>query len=128
VQRYDGTSWTTETTGLAISEYLYGLAAAPGAAAPEWAVGSGGTILRRDASAGSWSQTSSGTTKFLYDVWCASATEAWAVGDGGTILRWDGSAWKPEGSGTSAALNGVWGSLALGVWAVGANGVIVRHQ
>lgn len=50
-----------------------------------WAVGPGGTILRR--SAGSWSQVSSGTDIQLIGVWGTGTGQVLAVGENGTILR-----------------------------------------
>ena len=72
-----------------------------------FAVGDGGTILRRQNNI--WTAMASGTTMNLRGVWGASATNVWAVGEGGTILRFDGNAWSPLG-GVTADIHAVWGS------------------
>lgn len=82
-----------------------------------FAVGAGGTILRRQA--GTWSAMSSPVTTDLRGVWAASATAAWAVGSAGKVLRWDGSTWAVAGPTTSVTLDAVWGTSATDVWVVG---------
>ena len=82
-----------------------------------FAVGTGGTILRRQG--GAWTAMTSGTTANLRGVWAASATDAWAVGAGGTVLHWNGTAWAAAGPSTTTNFEAVWGAGANDVWAVG---------
>ena len=56
-----------------------------------FAVGDGGTILRRQNNA--WTKMTSGTTSNLRGVWGASGSDMWAVGEAGTVLHWNGTTW-----------------------------------
>jgi hypothetical protein len=125
VVRYDGTTWTTGTSGTTQHLYaVWGSGSAPGAAI--FAVGDGGTILSFDGT--SWHSQSSGTTQPLYAIWGASAADVFAVGGGGTILHYDGNAWTSQNSGSPQALRAVWGSSGNSVYAVGDGGAIVRYD
>jgi len=83
------------------------------------AVGDGGTIIRRDATA--WTAMTSGTTQNLHGVWAASATDAWAVGNAATLVHFDGTSWTTVAVPAllGADLSAVWGSSGSNVWAVG---------
>jgi hypothetical protein len=81
-----------------------------------FAVGDGGTILRRRD--GAWTVMESGTTANLRGVWAASATDAWAVGEAGTVLRYDGSGWSPL-DGIELDLQVVWGASPTDVFLAG---------
>ena len=82
-----------------------------------FAVGDGGTILRRRNNA--WTAMTSGTIKNLRGVWAASSSDVWAVGEAGTVLHFTGSTWAPVSSGQPSDINAIWGSSASDVWAVG---------
>jgi hypothetical protein len=86
-----------------------------------FAVGDGGTILRRTN--GAWAAMSSGTTSKLRGVWGASSSDVWATGLSGTILHFDGTAWSPV-TVTSSEIDGVWGSSSSDVWFVGQGTVL----
>lgn len=87
-----------------------------------FAVGDGGTILRRVN--GVWTQLASGTTRNLRGVWAASSSDAWATGQAGTVLRWNGSAWSPV-TGLTSDVDAVWGSSSTDVWLAGSG--VVTH-
>jgi uncharacterized repeat protein (TIGR01451 family) len=70
---------------------------------------------------------SSGTGKYLFDVWGSSGSDIFAVGDAGTILHYDGLGWSPM-SGTGAELRAVWGSSGSDVFAVGSAGFILHYD
>src|ERR1044071_6667232 len=58
-----------------------------------FAVGDGGTILRRNND--TWTAMTSGTTVKLRGVWGTSSWDVWATGLSGTILHFDGTSWSP---------------------------------
>jgi hypothetical protein len=86
-----------------------------------FAVGDGGTILRRNSDG--WTAMSSGTSCKLRGVWGASSSDVWATGLGGTILHFDGTAWSPV-TVTSSEIDAVWGSSSSDVWFVGQGTVL----
>ncbi|MBN1770462.1 MAG: hypothetical protein JXB32_04305 [Deltaproteobacteria bacterium] len=96
------------------------------------AVGTGGTVLRRNAAGTALEALASGTTETLRSVWALSATEAFAVGDGGTILRWDGTAWttmsSPADPWAGRRLDGVWAGSPTSAFAVGEGGLLLRYD
>ena len=83
------------------------------------AVGDGGTILHRDATA--WTAMTSGTTQNLRGVWAATTTDAWAVGAAATLVHFDGSTWTTVAVPAllGADLSAIWGSSGSDVWAAG---------
>jgi hypothetical protein len=87
-----------------------------------FAVGSAGTIIRRQN--GTWTTMTSNSTATLRGVWASSGTDAWAVGSAGTILRWNGSTWSAVTGITGIDLEAVWGSSATDVWMVGSTTVV----
>ena len=97
-----------------------------------WAVGgsaavngAGGIILHYNGTA--WSPAASGTTRDLYGVWGASASDVWAVGSFGTILHFDGTSWTAgTSSGITLFLGSLWGSSATDIWIVGGQGTILH--
>ncbi len=82
-----------------------------------FAVGDGGTILRRHDTA--WTALPSGTTHNLRGVWGASASDVWAVGEAGTVLHFTGSTWDPVPGVSTTDINAIWGSGPSDIWAVG---------
>ncbi len=118
ILRYDGTSWSSMTSGT--TKHLYGVwGSGP---SNVFAVGADGTILRYDGT--SWSSMTSSTPNNLYGVWGTAANNVYAVGAGGKILKYDGSTWTSKTGPTPTStynqdLHGVWGSSAQNVWAVG---------
>jgi hypothetical protein len=86
-----------------------------------FAVGDGGTILRRVN--GIWTPLLSGTTSNLRGVWAASSSDVWAVGVAGTVLRFNGTAWSTIAGVTTSDVDAVWGSSATDVWLVGSGQV-----
>ncbi|MBN1342486.1 MAG: hypothetical protein JXQ73_07390 [Phycisphaerae bacterium] len=121
ILRYDGSTWSTMTSGTTISlRDVWGTG-------PNdvFAVGYGGTILRYNGA--TWSPMTSGTTRGLYAVWGSAANDVFAAGESGTVLHYDGTAWSSMESGTSVQLNGVWGSGPSDVYAVGEDGTILHY-
>lgn len=122
ILHYDGSSWSSMTSGTSLS--LYAVWGTSGAHVI--AVGDQGTILRYDGS--SWSSMASGTTAALNAVWGSAPHNVLAVGANGAILRYDGSSWSAMASGTSKSLYGVWCSSATSAFAVGDTGIILRYN
>lgn len=94
-----------------------------------WAVGSNGTIQRRDARTGAWLPLppSDGGSGTLFGVWARSADEVWIVGERGTVRRWDGAGLRTLSSGATGALLAVTGDRASGeVWIGGQGGRVLR--
>lgn len=89
-----------------------------------WAVGSAGTIFKRDAAG--WQQQVPQSGKMLFGVWGNGSDSAWAVGNAGFILNWNGSSWINQTGVTVNTLYGLWGSAADNVWAVGASDAVAR--
>jgi len=87
------------------------------------AVGTAGRAFARTA--GTWAQTTSGTSQALEAVWGTSATDAWAVGRSGIALRWDGTTWTRTPSSVTALLSGLWGDAANRYFAVGSGGALI---
>ncbi|MEO7735276.1 MAG: WD40 repeat domain-containing protein, partial [Kofleriaceae bacterium] len=89
-----------------------------------FAVGDGGTILRRQ-NGNAWTQMTSGTTANLRGLWASSSTDVWAGGVGGVILHYDGTAWSPV-TGATSDVDAVWGSGSNDVWFCGSGTVLRR--
>ncbi|NPV60693.1 MAG: hypothetical protein HPY75_13680 [Actinobacteria bacterium] len=129
IYRYDGASWSVDSTFHQFKRGLFGVASLD--ASHTWAVGAGGLIIfnnnYNDSKA--WAAQGGGVTSSnLRDVVALSASNVWAVGDGGTILHYDGSSWSPQTSGTAVALRGVAAADASNVWAVGDGGTILHYD
>lgn len=90
-----------------------------------WAVGFGGTIVRRTG--GVWA-TSPVVAPTLTGLWGSSPGSVWAVGSGGTVLRWNGTAWLPAATGIENTFDllSVTGISVDEVWAVGTRGGVFR--
>lgn len=86
-----------------------------------FAVGDGGTILRRTSN--TWTAMPSPTTKNLRGVWAASSSDVWAGGVTGTILHFDGTAWSVVPVASTADVDAVWGSSSSDVWFAGSGTV-----
>ena len=123
ILHYDGSSWSSQTSGTVNNLYsVWG-----SSASDVFAVGALGTILHYNGS--SWSSQTSGTTKNLYGVWGDGSNDVFAVGASGTILYSsdNGSTWTSQTSGTTKNLYGVWGTASNNVFAVGASGTILQY-
>jgi hypothetical protein len=86
-----------------------------------YAVGDGGTILRRRANA--WTKMTSNTNANLRAVWGSDGSHVWAVGGGGAIDFFDGTTWTVQTGVTTSDLEGIWGSSATDVWVCASNAV-----
>lgn len=120
-------TWCTETSP--VTSLLHGVWAV--SASDVFAVGDGGTILRRTG--GAWSAMASGSSSSLRGVWALSSSNVWAVGttvsassSTGTILRFNGTSWSTVTPGITlpSSLDAVWGSSANDVWLVGSGTVL----
>ncbi|HEU4727302.1 MAG TPA: hypothetical protein VFT22_05425 [Kofleriaceae bacterium] len=105
-------TWCAESAPIASTINLRGVWAI--SAEDVFAVGDGGTILRRTG--GAWTEMASGTTSKLLAVWGSSGSDVWAVGVSGTVLHFDGTAWSTLPSFTTSDLDAVWGSGSSDVW------------
>jgi hypothetical protein len=97
---YDGTSWTTMSSGTAYQflENVWG-------SGPNdvFAVGADGTILHYDGT--TWTEVAAGITgHWLYGVWGSASNDVFAVGDGGTILHLN-SAIETTAAGTDGVID-----------------------
>ena len=108
-------TWCVESAPIAPTLLLRSVWAAD--ANSVFAVGDGGTILRRTN--GAWETMASGTTQTLKMVHGTSASNVWAVGFSGTALRFDGVSWAPVSVGTTANIQAVWLSSASDIWMAG---------
>jgi hypothetical protein len=115
------TTWTPESSGVTTA-----LNAVWGPDPSDaYAVGAGGTILRRSASG--WSAIDSGVHTALYGVWGSSVSDVYVVGAMGTILHTtDGIHFVPSLA-PNADLYGVWGNGRGDVFVVGAGGTLLHH-
>jgi hypothetical protein len=119
ILNYNGTSWSSQTSGTIKNLYsVWG-----SGASDVFAVGAYGTILHYNGT--SWSSQTSGTTKNLYGVWGTASDNVYAVGASGTILRYV-SSWSSQTSGTANNLYSVWGNDATDIFTVGASGIILH--
>jgi photosystem II stability/assembly factor-like uncharacterized protein len=77
---------------------------------------------------GRWTPQSSGTSRFLKDLFFVDAQRGWVVGDGGTILHTanGGSTWISQTSGVAATLEGISCVGGMYCWAVGDGGRILK--
>lgn len=110
-------TWCVETSPAAV--LLHGVWAVT--ADDVFAVGNGGTILRRTSD--TWAAMPSPTTNNLRGVWAASSSDVWAGGVSGTILHFDGSAWSVKTVASTADVDAVWGSSSTDVWFAGSGTV-----
>ena len=97
-----------------------------GANGPLFAVGFGGTVVRR-TSAGAWVPEAVPSAGDLYGISGNSATDIVAVGDTGSILRYDGSTWRKDASPTRRLLRSSWSGGGQHIL-VGEQGTIVRSN
>lgn len=102
ISRFDGTTWAREN--VTVPGNLEWAAAAEQSV---YAVGTGGLIMRRDASG--WTTMPSGTTRDIRTVSAWSASDVWAAGDGRTVLRLVNGAWQraPEIPGAATDCAGI---------------------
>ncbi len=108
-------TWCVETPPDGVTGLIHAVDAAD--ANDVFAVGDGGTILRRQN--GAWTKMTSNTTENLRAVWVHSSTNVWAVGQNGTVVRWDGSTWTVDTNAPDLSYAGVWGAAPDDVWMIG---------
>ncbi len=86
-----------------------------------FAVGDGGTILRRVS--GTWTSMTSPTTNNLRGVSGLSSSDVWACGSAGTVVHFNGTSWSLV-SGPTSDLESVWPATSTGVWFTGSTSVL----
>ncbi|HWP38354.1 MAG TPA: hypothetical protein VNL18_12455, partial [Gemmatimonadales bacterium] len=128
IYRYNGTSWSLETT-VATSQ----IRAIWGASESDvWAVGGSGGIFHYNGS--TWAaDPASGvvTTVTLFGVWGSAPNDVWAVGASGVVLHYDGTSWTAVNPAAASGISfwgGVWGSSRDTVFAAGTGGNIIRYD
>jgi hypothetical protein len=111
-------AWATESSGSRL-EGVFGFGD------DVFAVGAGGTILRRDPATSTWNPMTIAASDDFYDLWGPAADDLWTVGE--AIAHFDGAGWVRQAvPGGGGLLRGVHGSAADDLWAVGDGGTIVR--
>ena len=117
------------------STNFYGVWTIDADAGTAWVVGSGSSIRRFDAVAGTFDrpeEVPSSFTTALFDVWGLTPNDVWAVGDDGAVFHYDGAVWSALESGTRNQLERVRarvlpdGSRELII--VGGDGTVLRHH
>src|SRR5206468_1934584 len=110
-----------------------------------FAVGDGGTVLRRVG--GAWWRVPTSTSENLRGAWTSPTGVLWAVGDEGTILSFDfphaciddgmQDGRETDVDCVDACTHGIWGTSDLSrvwgtadndAWAVGSGGVILHYD
>ncbi|KPA15074.1 hypothetical protein MHK_004719, partial [Candidatus Magnetomorum sp. HK-1] len=120
ILHYDGSNWTSMTSGTANQlNDVWGTSAND-----VFAVGSTNTILHYDGT--SWASMT-GSSHFL-GVWGTSGNDVFTVGSSGTILHYDGSSWSTMTSGTTSPLKSVWGTSGSDVYVVGDAGAMFYYD
>ena len=87
-----------------------------------WAVGTNGTVCRRDGL--DWACGETGEPVKYGGVWGVRSDDVFVVGGGGTIRHWDGSTVFDWSSPTTSDLTDVWGIGEEVVFAVGFGGTV----
>ena len=82
-----------------------------------FAVGNGGTILRR-VNGNDWFAMSSGTTTNLTTVWGSSSSDVWVGSTSSLVLHYDGTSWS-QISAPISNVDSIWGSSSSSVWFIG---------
>ncbi|HKP56410.1 MAG TPA: hypothetical protein VJV78_06815, partial [Polyangiales bacterium] len=122
IARWNGTIWSTESTG-AVGSVLNGVWAS--ASGTVYAVGSGGSIYRYNGS--SWSSFSGPpTSSNLNGIWGSDANHLWVVGDSGAAFYWDGADWVDHSmvsdvNNSIGALLSVWSADGETIWVTNSN-------
>jgi photosystem II stability/assembly factor-like uncharacterized protein len=128
-----GSTWTTQTSGVAVNRALRGVSMA--SAQTGWAVGDIGIVKKTANGGATWTDETKTTTQ-LNDVYAVDANHAWAVGavaGGFSTVRATvdgGSTWTTQTVPTTSTLNAVHfvdtqNGYAVGV-AVGGRGIIIK--
>ena len=114
---YDGTAWTTLTSGTTAP-----LRAVWGASpADVFAAGNGGVVLHFDGT--NWNPLGSGTTTTLMALWGTSGSEVYALNSGGALFRYNGSGWSALGANPALSSRLLAGTSGSDLYAVGSGGM-----
>jgi len=104
------------------------LRAVSGNAREVYAVGDGGTILRREDD-GAFVAEKAPTRQNLLGIWVAKKRGvAFAVGEHGTLIQRDAKGWRTIPTATKSRLNAIWGENPKRVLIVGAAGKTLRFD
>jgi len=91
-----------------------------------WAVGEGGTVLRRRE--GRWLAAETITSASLRAVSATAPNDVWIAGGGGTVVHFDGARLTAVESGTTTTLRGAFARAPNDVWFVGESGEILHFD
>ena len=122
IRRYDGTSWSSMTSGT--ERHLYGVWGSD--SDDVFAVGTVGEIVHFDGT--SWSTMASGSSTYFFGVWGSGPRDVFAVGRDGVVLHFDGVEWSPVSLGTTEDLRDVWGTGPGSVYVVSDAGSIFHFD
>lgn len=120
IRMYNGTSWTSHTSGTTNDIYDVD------ATATNRVFATGTDRFLTNTGTTTWTSRTGGTTAVLYNFASTSADELWAVGAGGVVQHSTngGNLWEAQTSGTANNLQGAYAVDASHVWAVGNGGTI----
>lgn len=123
IYRWNGTTWTKQTSPSAANLYAV-WAASPTDA---FAGGDNGTMLRWNGTA--WLAMTLPTSARVYGLWGSSGSNVFAATDIGELLRWNGTSWSLQTTipGGNTVLS-VYGVSANEVYATGTNGLVYRYN
>ncbi len=117
VLRWDGSSWSAETSGTTAK-----LTSIWGSSASDIWIAGESILLHGNGS--TWTEDAYGTTNCCWaGIWASGPSDVWAVGEG-IVVRWNGSAWGPVAGAPTGVNNAVWGTSATNVFIADLNTAI----
>lgn len=119
-QRWDGSTWIPQSTGIKTDLYAVHCQTTTNCAA----AGEGGAFATYNGTA--WTVRAQGLYRAIQAVWTKGNEDGmgWAVGDEGLALRWTGTTWATATIAPAKTLRSVWGFDASHVYAAGDDGSI----
>ena len=119
IYRYNGGTWTRQTSPTSATLYTVWAAGANDA----FAAGEAGTMLHWNGS--TWTSMTLPSSATVYSLWGSSGTNVYAATAEGLVFRYDGSSWSTVLTG-STALWSVFGTSATDVFVAGSDGRVMR--
>jgi trimeric autotransporter adhesin len=121
VYRWDGTTWTRQSTPTTASLLTVWAASATVA----FAGGDQGVMLRWNGTA--WTSMTFPSSGAVLSLWGTSASNVYAVTSLGEVIRFDGTTWAQTPAAMAAnPLWAIWGTSATDIWATGERGSVLR--
>lgn len=119
-QRWDGTNWTAQNTGIRGDLYAVHCQTTTNCAA----AGEGGAFATYNGT--TWTARAPGLYRTIHAVWTKGNENGmgWAVGDEGLAFRWTGTTWATATIAPAKTMRAVWGFDASHVYAAGDDGSI----